>query len=318
MRSLASFVMKGRVQAVLVVILVAGLSMILPPLSLLCGGAVALVTLRLGMQQGITVSLLAALVMSAISMVATGTPIPGFMYVVGLCLPVIVLGHMLRQTVSLGYTAGIACGMGMLAVLAGFLMVPDMASAWKEFLMKLSSELAAETGQPILLGTDQMTQEEAIGKLSRVLTGLLAAGMALNVLFSLMLGRWWQAVLYNPGGFRQEFNQLRMPAFMAYIGLACLVLSLFAGESLGLLIGNLIIVLAFFYLLQAIAICHAVVADRGMHTGWLVGLYVLMLIAPQFMLLLILIGLVDSKIDFRGLLSPEPPAKGPDEQDGGN
>src|SRR5690606_39352678 len=55
-----------------------------------------------------------------------------------------------------------------------------------------------------------------------VLGGVLGATHMLMALISLMIGRYWQGGLYNPGGFRQEFHQLRLPV-MSSIGLLVLV-----------------------------------------------------------------------------------------------
>jgi len=44
----------------------------------------------------------------------------------------------------------------------------------------------------------------------------------------LMLARWWQAVLYNPGGFQQEFHQFKLqPA------IAMMLMVLFLAASAG-------------------------------------------------------------------------------------
>src|SRR5690606_38868442 len=57
------------------------------------------------------------------------------------------------------------------------------------------------------------------------LAGLMGAVHALMALVGLMIGRSWQAGLYNPGGFRDEFHRLR-PSPLAAGGL--LVLTLFS------------------------------------------------------------------------------------------
>jgi len=311
MRALASFIMKGRMQAVLITVLFSGLSIVVPPLIYFSGGAVALVTLRMGLQQAAVVVLLAILIMSAISMVATGSPIPGLVFAAMVWVPVAILAQVLRQTISLGLTVGIACGVGMLAVLAGYLLIPDPVQMWQDLLLQILPELGSEA--------EQLQLGDTVSQAAKMMTGILAVALALNVLFSLLVGRWWQAMLYNPGGFREEFHQLRLPKLLAIVALFSLLLSWLAGEGAELLAGNLLIVLVFFYLLQGLAICHAVVTGRGMHIGWLVGLYVLMLIAlPQMTVLLVLLALADSWVDFRNRFVPQSPDKSADEQDGGN
>ena len=57
MKSLASFVLRGSVQAILVTVVMGVLAIIVPPLSILSGAAVALTTLRLGNRSGAVVLL---------------------------------------------------------------------------------------------------------------------------------------------------------------------------------------------------------------------------------------------------------------------
>ena len=57
MKSLASFVLRGPIQAILVTTGTGVLAILLPPLSILSGAAVALTTLRLGIRSGAVVVL---------------------------------------------------------------------------------------------------------------------------------------------------------------------------------------------------------------------------------------------------------------------
>ena len=55
--------------------------------------------------------------------------------------------------------------------------------------------------------------------------GLMAVGNSLLACLSLLLGRYWQAALYKPGAFGDEFRALRLPSLWA----AALVLVTVAG-----------------------------------------------------------------------------------------
>ena len=52
MKSLASFILRGPAQAILVTVLTGVLALALPPLSLISGAAIALITVRKGPQAG--------------------------------------------------------------------------------------------------------------------------------------------------------------------------------------------------------------------------------------------------------------------------
>ncbi len=311
MRSLASFVMLGRMQAVLITMLFAGLSMLLPPVIYLSGGAVALVTLRLGPQQGLSVIAISGLLMSLLSMIAAGTPVPGLVILAVIWLPVWFLSTMLRQTISLGYVITVVCGLGLLLTGITHLLLGDPVAWWQQVLDQVLAPMLEE-------GNPQAAQIQAAGEqVARLMTAIVVVALTLNILFSLFVGRWWQALLYNPGGFRAEFHQLRLPKALSWIAIAVMLVSMFAQQGAGMLAGNLMIVLVFFYLLQGLAICHNVVAERELSTGWLIGLYLLLLIAlPQMTALLMLLGVSDAWLDIRKRLAKDKPQQKQDDQDG--
>ena len=309
MRSLASFVMRGRMQAVLITVLFAGLSLPLPPLIYLSGGAVALVTLRVNPQFGLSVIMISGLLMSLLSLFASGSVLPGLVFVAIVWLPVWLLSVILRQTISLSYVIAVACGLGLLLTLAAHLIIGDPVIWWQQVLDQLLATMSQ-------LGGSNDELAAASEQLARLMTAIVVVALVLNILFSLFVGRWWQALLYNPGGFKEEFHQLRLPKALALITIVVMLTSMFAQQGAGMLAGNLMIVLVFFYLLQGLAIIHSVVAERELSVGWLVGLYLLMLIAlPQIAALLMLLGVSDAWLDVRKRLAISSTKQKSDDQD---
>lgn len=293
MRSLASYIMRGRMQAVLITVLFAGLSLPLPPLLYLSGGAVALVTLRTDPKFGLSVVLIAGLIMSLVSVLATGSMLPAIVFMSLIWLPIWFLSTILRQSVSLSYVITIACGIGLLLTIGAHLLIGDPVVWWQQVLDQLMAEMGAGDGI-----------SESIEQIARLMTAIVVVALLLNVLFGLLLGRWWQSMLYNPGGFAEEFRQLRLPKSIAWITIAVMLVSILAQQGAGMLAGNLMIVLVFFYLLQGVAIIHNVVAERKLNVGWLVGFYFLMIIAlPQVALLLLLMGVSDAWLDIRARIA---------------
>jgi uncharacterized protein YybS (DUF2232 family) len=119
-----------------------------------------------------------------------------------------------------------------------------------------------------------------------------------------LLGRWWQAVLYNPGGFGDEFRRIRLGKALSLIALVLVgVSSMVEGQ---LLYQDLMVVALVPFTVQGLAVIHAVIKRRKVHVGWLAGVYILLLIATgQMVLLLSFAGAVDNWIDFRGLVGPD-------------
>ena len=128
------------------------------------------------------------------------------------------------------------------------------------------------------------------------LMGLYAVSQSLTVLLSLCLARWWQALAFNPGGFQQEFHQLRLSklsALFSVLGLALLANS--ANYAVWAWLFVVPIVVAGF------ALIHGLIAQKTKGGHWIILFYLAVAIAPDKMIvLLMLLALVDSALGFRG------------------
>ncbi len=147
---------------------------------------------------------------------------------------------------------------------------------------------------------DEAQRTLFIEQLARWMTGLLAAGFFLQLVLSVLIARWWQAMLYNPGGFRQEFHTLRLHRALGFAGLLLLGLILAGLGGEGGLILDLTLLLAAALLLQGLAVAHGVSGLRKAHPVWLVAMYILWFFAmPQISMMLVAVGLADLWLDFR-------------------
>ena len=108
----------------------------------------------------------------------------------------------------------------------------------------------------------------------------------------LAMARYWQATLYNPGGFRQEFHQLRLdPRLMA----AILVLMALAVQDITP-VNDWLFMLCLLPFVQGMAVVHYAVAARNAGTAWLVLAYLMMLLLPPT---IVLLGVIDSVVNVR-------------------
>ena len=122
-----------------------------------------------------------------------------------------------------------------------------------------------------------------------------------SVLASLLLARWWQALLYNPGGFREEFHALRMGRRSSLVALVLFGAGLFGGGMLEALATNLALVAVMLFLFQGLATAHGLAGKLKLATGWLVALYAVLILAPpQMVVVLSALGFADAWVDFRG------------------
>ncbi|HEY9053105.1 MAG TPA: DUF2232 domain-containing protein [Gammaproteobacteria bacterium] len=292
MNALARFIMAGPGQASLVAAATAILAVLLPPMAWVSGGVIALVVLHLGNLRGIQVVTLASVGSMLLGWLVLGSPLVVLGVVLLLWLPVWLIAVVLRNTVSLGMALQAATVLGVVLVLVLHLAFPQ--------LQTMVSADFAQMLQPVM---EQQPSEEtrqqlqqAVNTVLRLLPGILAAGVMMGAVLSLLLGRWWQAVLYNPGGLTKEFHELRLSRTMAGIGL---VLMLAAGVTGVDLLVMLVLVFLMTYLLQGTALIHSIVKIRQFNRGWLFGFYILLFFVPHLMVPLAVLGITDAWVDYR-------------------
>ncbi|HTO18637.1 MAG TPA: hypothetical protein VL129_05755 [Pseudomonas sp.] len=280
MRALADFIMRGRTQAILVV---AG-GALLPMLFWLSAAAGSLVLLRRGLSDALGILVWALL--PAIGWWWFGEP-RTLLVVVG----ALALALVLRTTVSWVKVL-------LASVLVGVVFGLVLGSLFAEPIQAVAAELHKLMPQFMGSGWEQLSADEqaqVLGLVVPVLTGLMASLLQIVTLLCLVLGRYWQASLYNPGGFGEEFRALRLPVLPALL----LVAGMLLGPSLGLpMLAPLCSVPLVF---AGVALVHGLVAAKRLARFWLVGLYVTLVLFMQLVYpLLMVLAIVDSLFDFRG------------------
>ncbi|MBV4531647.1 hypothetical protein HU719_009515 [Pseudomonas sp. SWRI107] len=286
MRSLASYIMRGRMQAILVVVI----SAVLPLLFWLSAAAGSLVFLRRGFKDASSVIVWGLL--PAVAMWVFGEPSVLLVMVGTLGLAALLrAGHSWNRVLLSSIVLGLFYGLILDVVLR---------DTFEVLAKVLEKALPQIEGKPVLPG-------ELIGPL------LVASSAVMLQLFSvvaLMLARYWQAALYNPGGFGREFREVRLPLVPMLVLVSLMVLGPFIGPQFIVLASASSLVL----LLAALALIHGLVAQKRLAGFWLVGLYVTLPLIMQLVYpLLVVLAIVDSLIDFRGRKSPE---KGDDSANG--
>lgn len=291
MRSVLSFVMRGRVHVVTAcaVCSVFSLLPLLFPFIYVSGALLGLATLRNGAAEGALVLLGATVLGGAFTFAAIDTFRPALFLALLSWLPLWALAVVLRRTRSQG--AALAAGGCLLAaaIVVVRLYLGDPAVWWTTVLEGMFSQLSfpGDWGP-------------FIERIAPLMTGVVAGGTLLGLAVTLMLARWWHAMLDRPGGFGEEFRALRMPKHSGYAALVLCAVAWFWGSDLAFEWLMLLIVL---FGLQGIALVHYVVKRRNASVAWLAGLYVALAIMPQpasgVALGLALAGLSDTWVDYR-------------------
>jgi len=271
MRGLAQFAMKGGKQATLVGVLFA----IIPVLFWISAAIVALVILRKGYQAGAQVfmwSLLPALIWWS-----NGDPTPALTLI-----GVAGLASVLRYSANWAYVlvASIILALASMPILASYLQ--DVMAAFA----KAGIQLEAKSQLP-----ENVSQEF----LQTLMEGVLGAVHMVILLACTVLARWWQAALYNPGGFQTEFHQLRLPVWLTgTLALAVFGLSNVADMT------QWLFMLAIPLLFAGLALVHGLVEQMKLGRIWLLAIYAgLLLSSVMVFTLLALLATLDSVFGLR-------------------
>ena len=286
MRPLAEFIVRGHKQALLVAIL--GISTLY--FYWIGAAAVGLVTLRKGLREGFMLMLWA-------SLPAAGLWI-WFQEVMPLAtlIGTTIAAAFLRWTVSwraalLTATAsGLITSVLLLTLASDYLMA--FVSAYSDFMAQIQQEIARQ-------GQQQDFALAALNVDSVFVAGIFGVIQALTTAISTIIARWWQAMLYNPGGFQQEFHGLRMTPLYAFILLAIIASFGFSGSNYTVWSAIAAIPL----LICGIALVHGVLAIRKLSTNWLIFFYVLLVLVDGMKVFVVVLALIDSLLNYRQRLT---------------
>jgi hypothetical protein len=278
MKGLAEYVMSSRYRALLVAMASAGTL-------LFCwvGAAItALVTLRKGPAQGAWVLLwasLPALVVMRIS--GDSTPL-------ALLAGTFVLALVLRVSVSLALavvaSAAVGVVTGLLTLVFAEAMLAQLAEVFADFLRALQASGGAD-GQALALTPPGPAQ----------LAGMMGGANAVLAVLCLLLARYWQAALYNPGGFAAEFRALRYPPGLTLVMVALAM----ALAGMGLEYRPWTVSLLVPLTVVGFALLHSWAALRGRGVTWLGAMYVLWAIFDVIKLVLVGLAVADAWMNFR-------------------
>ncbi|MGC9386809.1 MAG: DUF2232 domain-containing protein [Hydrogenovibrio sp.] len=288
MLSVANYVMKGPMQAYIAILLLSALTVWIAPFGVLVGAIIALVTLRVGEQEGLKVLAAAMVVNLGLSFAMSGSIWPGLVSVMEYMLPIWLLSWVLRNTGSMALSLTLDMLLVGGGVIAFHLAVGDTTVWWQSVMTEFVKPVFDQAGTPY--------PEAMLAELVQVATMLLAMFVVLLWFAIVLLGRWWQSALYVPGQFRADFYEIRLPKGLAGLAVLVALVGLFTQSDL---IQDLSGVLMAGLLFQGLAVAHHTVNKRQMSTFWLGGLYVLLFLFPQAILILATIGLIDIWVDIR-------------------
>jgi len=288
---LARFILRGQSQAALVAATMAILGLILPPAAWISAAAIVLVTLVHDPKSGLITLALSSVGAAIFSYLIFATPQVAVMFVLLAWLPAWLMASVLRQTVSLAYSLQILTIIGLFAVVVLYVLFPNFGEFWREPLDQIVVQLAEQSSEFSLAELKQ-TEDWVI----EFLPGLFVSSIMFGSMVSLFLGRWWQAVYYNPGGFAKEFQSLNLGKISALVAATIMLIASFVSSVFTIALVTVVFIL---YGMQALSLVHAVINIRQVNSAWLVMIYLIMFFIPHVVLLLMFASFVDPWLDIR-------------------
>lgn len=301
MGALAAYIMRGRWQAILSAVSLALVSLLLMPLSwplsFLSAATVGLVTLVQGQREGILCFAGASLLMGVLATFFLGSPVLALGFALLVWFPAWFLANILASTVSFNTSILLSSVLGMIMIAAFFVILDSPAQWWFAHFNDVVIPALEKAG---VVFEDKAVLTEALAHSSRLMTGTVAAFFVTGAYLGLILARRWQAALYNPGGFQKEFHGLYLGKAAAVFTLLVLALSIARLGMLSEIAFNLLQVLGAIFLLQALAVGHALVKANTENSAWLVAIYVILVfVMPYSLMLYALVGIADNWLDLR-------------------
>jgi hypothetical protein len=247
-----------------------------PLLYFVSAALVALTTLRYGISHGTRI-LLMAMAGGLVSWYLSGVPLSLLVLVL-----VTLLAEVLKATRSWSRTLVLGSIIGLVLAFAAQNLFGDKFDSILDGIQQVFVPDGAESVEFQLL---EMTRNW-IGYI--VISTQLA-----EAVLSLLLARYWQAGLFNPGGLKGEMQELRFSKQEVVFLVAAVLLSVLYLPGAVMLFG---IPLVF----VGMALLHGIVTKLGLGGHWLVALYIGSVMFIQFILpLLVLVVIADSMFDLK-------------------
>ena len=308
MRALATYIMRGQMQAITTVATCAVLALVAMPLSWPIGyfsaAGVGLVTLVHGPKEGGKTLLGATAILAMIGMLIMGSPVLAIGFALSLWLPALVLSSVMAISRTLVLPIQTLLVLGLVAVAAMYAVMGDPALWWYNHIVNEVIPTLEKANIGFQRGPDFETQ---LANITKLMSGALVMLTAWGMLAGLLIARWWQAVLYKPCAFGEEFRAFRLGKVIAIVAVLLVILAIVGKGLLAELAANMLLVMIGIVVLQGLAIAHALVARFKAHPLWLAMLYMMLVLLMPYMLVMVaMAGLIDNWADFRKRFQARP------------
>ena len=210
---------------------------------------------------------------------------------------------MLRRQTSWSLILQVGALLGVLVVSVIHLADPAIADWWGGQLQAYYSQVQAVTGAlkssvPGTAAGSADSQVEMINVTKQYATGLMVAGILFNAILQLIVARWWQAIVFNPGSLRRELQRIRLSPLAGVLFIVSLVCS-YLGNSV---VSDIMPILYILFGAAGLSLVHYLFGLMGSNTRWfwILLFYIALIISlPTSVVLVAILALLDIWLNMR-------------------
>lgn len=251
MIAIGQYLTRNRLNAIWVTLLLAALANLGLPTFWMALLILSFITLRRGSQEGLILLLFGVLpALIALYFTRRATLMNNFFFTVPVFLGTVLtymLSVILNRTHSWRLVLSASVYVGFFVIFVIFLINPDVVAWWKVQMMQSMEQFQNLLGNNVR----NLDMQLMVDRAAAAFSGLVTAYYLLSVLLTLLVARYWQARVFNPGGFSKEWLALSLDrisglifilAIIAYLAfkhvftlnvmLACLVPFAIVGTSI--------------------------------------------------------------------------------------
>lgn len=287
-KKLGEFLLAKELNAIIAAFISALLPMLYFPTGFIAVIIVGLVTLQKGTRAGLKV--LAWVALPAIALLVL-RKLGSFDVLLFRCIMIWILASLLHRYHAWGLLFEVVAVAGIVLVMALHLAIPDLQNWWVIHITRYINGVIPAADWKMKLSPAEFAHH-----IAPIATGVSGFFFSCSVIVELMIARYWQSVIVNPGGFGREFVQIRLGNFaivvMSVLFLMCLFKLMPAIDALPFAL------LPFFF--AGLSVLHFVVRQKKQLTFALILIYAGLFFLPALMVsILVVIALVDTGYDFR-------------------
>jgi len=208
----------------------------------------ALITLRKSPQMGLSILLLCSI--PSLLMLGLGINVPLVIAVLIGNVLTWFLAVTLRETMNWSRVFLASIVFAIVAVCILHLLVPDIHSFWLEFLPKFYKQANIDTN--ILFSGSSTDLKSNLLTAAKMITPIIVLLQVLQSLTNLVIARWWQANVFNPGGLSKELLNIRL-SIWATSALIATAAAIYMGVAVG---WDVLPVIIFLFFLAGLVVVH--------------------------------------------------------------